>query len=502
MYNNQYIDQDLGYRSTVIAEYVKTGIPEYDNNPFITALPIPELTMDEIMENYQKDINLGTEDMESIAEIQRRFQLDTLLQLRFPLPYHQRLEFCFIESLRQSYSVRSFCNINLNGKRYIGLKADPCDGPSTGFTLLGCSGSGKSTSVKSLLSHYPQVIIHKNIENIEHFTQIVYLVVTCYPNSNFEGLYISIGEAIDTALGTNCYEDMVRRAKGLTGKLRQIQKMIEIFAIGMIILDEIQLINFEGTKENTFESFMVLSNQTKVAISIVGTSDAYTKVFSKFRTARRTGSPIIADMYCSNHTFFRYILSELYKYQFFNTRQELTESVEKAFYDETHGLVYLMIMLYIRITDDYLQSSKKYKITEAVVKKTAAKHFKTLQDTLKSGNEINDLHSVLSSIDEAYRSDVSALKQKKAIDDIVEFSKARDKEIMIDKAESLIRVMFSNLNFNTTEFHRICSLIIDTQNVENDQQLAGLAYKQLTATAATRPKPKKTKAENINFTIE
>ncbi|MDO4194464.1 MAG: hypothetical protein Q4D24_14325 [Erysipelotrichaceae bacterium] len=91
---------------------------------------------------------------------------------------------------------------------------------------------------------------------------------------------------------------------------------------------------------------------------------------------------------------------------------------------------------------------------------------------------------------------------KEAVSDIVQLSKAREKEIMIDKAESLIRVMFTNLNFNTTEFHRICSLIIDTQNVENDQQLAGLAYKQLTANAATRPKPKKTKAENINFTIE
>lgn len=502
MHNNQYTGQNLGYRSTVNAVYIKTGVPEYDDNPFITALPVPELTMDEIMENYQKDIKLSTDAMESISETRRRFQLDVLRQLRFPLPYHKTLEVCFIESLRQSYNARSFCNINLDGKRHIGLKADPCDGPSTGFTLLGCSGSGKSTSVKSLLSHYPQVIIHSNLENTEHFTQIVYLVVTCFPNSNFESLYISIGEAIDTALGTNCYEDIIRRAKGLSGKLRQIQKMVEIFAIGMLILDEIQLIDFEGTKENTFESFMILSNQTKVAISIVGTSEAYAKVFSKFRTARRTGSPIIADMYCSNRTYFHYILSELYKYQFFNIRQELTESVEEAFYEETHGIVYLIIMLYIRITDDYLQSAKKYKITDSVVKKTAAKHFKTLQDTLNSGNEINDLHSVLSNISEAYQSDVSALKQKQAIGDICEFTKARDKEIMIDKAESLIRVMFSDLNFTTSEFHNACSLIIDTQNVENEQQLAGLAYQQLTSPAMARSRSRKPKTQNINFVIE
>ena len=43
----------------------------------------------------------------------------------------------------------------------------------------------------------------------------------------------------------------------------------EVFSIGAIILDEIQLIDFNSTKENSFESLLLLTNETKVAFVVI-----------------------------------------------------------------------------------------------------------------------------------------------------------------------------------------------------------------------------------------
>lgn len=83
---------------------------------------------------------------------------------------------------------------------------------------------------------------------------------------------------------------------------------MERFAIGLIIFDEIQLIDFNSTRENSFESLMILSNRTKVAIGVVGTEDAYEMMFPKLRTGRRVGSPVRAQKYCSNYRYFQYWL--------------------------------------------------------------------------------------------------------------------------------------------------------------------------------------------------
>ena len=90
--------------------------------------------------------------------------------------------------------------------------------------------------------------------------QIVYLVVNCVANSNFSALYASIGNAIDRALGitTSVYQKLIESRRSLGEKAEKVRELVEIFAIGIIILDEIQLIDFQSTKENSFESLMTL----------------------------------------------------------------------------------------------------------------------------------------------------------------------------------------------------------------------------------------------------
>lgn len=41
-----------------------------------------------------------------------------------------------------------------------------------------------------------------------------------------------------------------------------------------------------------------IGNRTKVAIAVVGTEDAYSKMFTHLRTARRLGNIISGNLYC------------------------------------------------------------------------------------------------------------------------------------------------------------------------------------------------------------
>lgn len=212
-------------------------------------------------------------------------------------------------------------------------------------------------------------------------------MVNCEPNSNFNALYASIGHAIDLALGfSDNYERLVDSINGLANKARKIRDLIERFGIGIIILDEIQLIDFKSTRESSFESLMIITNNTKVAFAAVGTEEAYSTMFSKLRTARRIGSLIHANTYCSNRAFFDHMLSDLWHYQYFNNPVKLTNSLSDALFKYSHGIIDQLIGIYQYMNIDYLMASSKCKpkIDASFVKKTAVKHYNGLLDLLNN----------------------------------------------------------------------------------------------------------------------
>lgn len=293
---HQYEDLDLRFSSIVDARYTTTS--SFAGNPCIEALPFPR-TQTEVYSAYQRDIPYRRNSKtEKISLDEALTALNALTELRFPLPFHHTLEVTFYNILTASYQRRTskfsskpVATIS-NGHEIIEnhhqLLGDPASDANTGLALLGYSGCGKSSSLEILLSHYPQVIYHYD-EHGGRYPQIVYLAVNCIPNSNFSALYSRIGEAIDRALDLeeSIYQHMVDSQRSLGAKSTCIRRLIEIFSIGAIILDEIQLIDFNTTKENSFESLLLLTNETKVAFVVVGTEDAYSKMFKEPRTARR-----------------------------------------------------------------------------------------------------------------------------------------------------------------------------------------------------------------------
>ena len=396
--SRQYDEFDFKENNRVPARYIKSCCSVDNGNVYIEALPLPR-EGDEVNLAYTQALpDFDSKAIQSMTSLQKQISVASLRNIRVVLPFHPILEQDFYLMLVQSYRNRKskvYVNSEMSivqDDQEVGvemlLHGNAAASANAGCTMLGYSGCGKSSSLEILLSNYPQVIEH-HTDEIPRFTQIVYLVVVCPANSNFSALYASIGAEIDIALGNTkpIYKTMINKCKTLAEKADKVCELISLFGIGCIIFDEIQLIDFGSTKENSFESLLTIVNKTKVALFAVGTEDAYEKMFPNIRTSRRTGSLIYASQYCNSKNFFAHIVAFLMQYQWFDEPIQPTEEIVDALYQVTKGIVDQLIAVYMYMQIDYLRARKKPVIDGNYVIKIAEKHFPGMQKLL---SEIED----------------------------------------------------------------------------------------------------------------
>lgn len=390
---SQYDDINLEENKIVDAVYVKAVLDFDRGNRYIEALPYPR-SEEAVRYAYTKTLpTYRYDDVKNLSKLEKMLQVSSLRQLRFPLTFHKTLEFNFYNAITTSYRARMPLISRQSNVKYTTedeqvstntiLCGSSSDATNAGFSLIGYSGCGKSSSIHTLLSRYPQVIMHRR-ENGSIFPQITYLVVNCTPNSNFSALYAGIGDAIDKALGNTIpvYSREINKEVGLGRKAEKIKRYIEMFGIGIIIFDEIQLIDFNKTRDSTFESLMTLSNQTKVAMAVVGTEDARDKMFKELRTSRRLGTMVNGNMYCDNKNFFEFLVSQLFQYQWFDEPVELTQEIIDALYDVTKGIVDQLIGIYSCMHYDYLEKKKRPVVDGAYIYEVAHKYYPGIQNVL------------------------------------------------------------------------------------------------------------------------
>ncbi|WP_419078397.1 AAA family ATPase [Ruminococcus sp.] len=379
---------DLKTEKKVTAKYIKSY--QYQGNPYIEALPKGR-SIEEVLCFYNRVIDVpNEEELSSMDEYERCDTVEALDDFRIALPFHAMVELEFHRALVRSYKKREIMedpDVNLKytmeNKDMVShncIVSRNFSDPALGFTLLGTSGCGKSTGINMLLENYPQVIIHEP-DTWQRTVQIVYLHIHCPQNSNFNLLYRTIGRAFDRALGNlnPIYETLLTAGRDLGTKYATLRNLVERFAVGMIILDEIELLDTKSTKETSFEMFMQLSNETGVAVSVIGTMDAYTDIFSKRRTARRTGVLIEAAKYCTKKKQFEKIVNNLTMFQWRPDPVYYDDALVNALFEATDGVISDLIEIYKQIQKDYLRT-KRENVTPDYIVSIADKYYKGLRE--------------------------------------------------------------------------------------------------------------------------
>lgn len=396
--HSQYEGMTFEYGQLTDARYVHALNPQYSGNKYIEALPQPPCPEKiaqvnfRLIPGYQASVK-GKTTLQKISEIRR------LEDLRVPLPSDPDIWNTIYTCMEASYSRRQELSYALK-KAEITVQGEEIKASSAlvgdygsaviGFNIIGESGSGKTSALRIALDYYPKVIRHTNEDGTKTI-QIPYILVTCPPNSNFRILYQDIGRQLDLYLGNpnNECENQIRgnSRSTLGDMLRRVETCIQRYAVGLIVFDEIQQMNFDSAKENSFNALMSLANQTQVAIGVVGTTEAISSITRVEQIARRIGFQIPIDSYKADEEYFNTMFSVISRYQWFDRPIEFTDEMKHEIYMASHGVIAYIILIYITISADYVSRKNHQEVTLSYIRDVLSRRFSTMQKALSQNYE-------------------------------------------------------------------------------------------------------------------
>lgn len=384
-----------------IAEYKEQVVHDYKGNAYIEALP----SLLTAAESIQKLSNYPeySHDERGLESHFRVHMINRIFQVFQPLPMTMQLENKISTSIRQGYIKRSqfswemaqgFCK-DYGKIKNIGISEDRnYNSSSSGFTLLGISGLGKTTSLNHILHLYPQVIVHKDYKGtpLSNY-QVSWLKLECPYDGSLKGLMFEFFSSIDRLLGTNYFQKMVSSRATTDMMLSVMNQVVRNTSLGLLVIDEIQHLNAakSGGDSKMLNFFVNLYNIVNLPILVVGTPLAMGVLQkNEFRQARRNIG-LSGDMICDrlkNDKQFELLVRTIWHYQWTRSEITLTEEIINTLYDEVQGVPDLLIKVY-SIVQSYAISTGIENITPSIIKKCAKENLKMVQpmiQALKSGN--------------------------------------------------------------------------------------------------------------------
>ena len=422
---NRYRDNTWVPGTVVDASYLQSDCLNMRGNPLFEALPLPRMESWDCIRAYTRGINGYSQDAAPKGKLQKLMEIWALRNVRFPLSFHPLLEAAFYQAFNEAYEKRVVVEYPNGAARVVVNGLEHAQGGAAiqkkgdaviGFSLIGLSGSGKSSAIEILTDHYPQAIRH-HLADGASFVQLTYINVECHAYGNMGAIYTGIGHAIDLALGNldSCYEDeFCRGRKSLGEKEQTLRRLIEHFGVGVIILEEIQNMNFDTLSDKSFENFLTLCNDTSVALVVVGTEDAMERMYPVLRTARRVGIPISTNLGDDPKLQMAFV-KQLFSYQWFSEPVTPTLAMAERLIHYSHGVVGIMVRIYMSLCIDYERAREKPKVDEKYLELIVARYFSRVESLLSEAKRNED--EILRAIREVERKQEEILgeQQRKAM---------------------------------------------------------------------------------------
>lgn len=393
----------------VIAKYTDSGVRQYNGNPFIEALP-PILSVKQAGSNLKGEIDYEISDRTADAKSRMHMVVSLLDDYFQPLSQHVLLEERISMMIRRGYVGRNINDGSLNRKLQEGYELIKSDGvkpanyatektTARSMSLIGISGSGKSSSLNRILETYPQVIYHET----NNFIQITYLKIECPSNGDLESLCLNFFSAVDNILGTDYERRYAKQRLSLPKILALMRQTANNRAIGVLVIDEIQRLSQvrSGGRENMLEFFVELVNQVGIPVVLVGTPKARPIFELELQSGRRSVG--IGSVYwetipqkiekkgqglIDNPNWIRFT-NDLWTYQWLKHADDpLTDEIRDCWYDLSQGVLDIVMKLFV-LAQLRAIANKRERITVGIMKSVYSQELKPVQpmlDALRSGN--------------------------------------------------------------------------------------------------------------------
>ena len=354
----------INSQKMVQARYRNTGVTRFNGNPFIEALPPSLDAKKDIGDSLRCHIE-PTADEISASGSTRAYCIAGLLDDFFqPLSVHVRLQEKLSILIRNGYVGRNPSNGSLNKHLQNGyerlmsgdlsvFRFENVKSTAQSMSLIGCSGSGKTTTLTKLLFAYPQVIYHPEY-NIE---QVVYLKIDCSHNGSLDELCRNFFRAMDIALGTGYEKKYGKKGIGVPTKLAQMTQLSNLHALGVLVIDEIQHLNRarSGGSEIMLNFFVTMINTIGLPVILVGTPKAREIFDIDFRSARRAAGfgsinwkRLPQKSSAGKKSDWQTFTNKLWTMQWLRKRDVcLTDEIRDTWYELSQGVLDIVIKLFV-----------------------------------------------------------------------------------------------------------------------------------------------------------
>ena len=251
---------------------------------------------------------------------------------------YSKLYLALLRSLNKKDTINAVRQANENYKAVHQKSYQGIIGGSDSFTIIGCSGIGKSSAI----SRAVDLITDKSFVEFNNTKICPVMVVQCPFDSSVKGLAFEILRNIDDVLETKYYSNALR-SHATTDVLIGIISQVSLYHIGLLIIDEIQNVASSKNGKTFINALTQLINNSGVSICMVGTPECKVFFEQQLQLARRSMgleyTPLQYDYYFEN--FCRTV----FRFQYTRYQTELEAVILERLYEYSGGLVSLVVSL-------------------------------------------------------------------------------------------------------------------------------------------------------------
>lgn len=213
-------------------------------------------------------------------------------------------------------------------------------GGSDSFTIIGCSGIGKSSAIAQAITLATE---NKIIELQKPYCRIAPCIICqCPHDCSVKGLLLEVLRKLDETIGSEYY-DKAMKSRATTDMLIGYVSQASLNHIGLLVVDEIQNVCNHKSGIDLVGMLTQLINNSGISICMVGTPNCIQFFESEMQLARRSlglryGTVPFDD-------YFRDFCKTVFSYQYVKNQSVLTDSVVEWLYEHSAGVISIVISL-------------------------------------------------------------------------------------------------------------------------------------------------------------
>jgi hypothetical protein len=324
---------------TTKAIYHDAILPEHRGNPLIEALPTKS-SWETVMEVFSNYPDYAEDIAEHPNPLVRDEYLNRIEELRQPLTDYEACFRAIERAIKKGYSAKN--PLSPTTAQYLHYLVDerPEIEPRTGFfqpkgeglTLIGESGVGKTSMLEQVLSYFPSVIEHESYKGhpLNLRKQVVWIKVDCPSNSSVRDLCEEILSSLDLSLD----REKTKPAGTIGALVRQLEQCIKSSFLGMLVIDEMQNLQFKrtGGENNLLRFLHRLVNKLGVPLFFVANPPFDQTLVKELKAARRaeSGYHHTMSVLAKESDSWKAFIAQLWNYQWTNVYTELTDELNHS----------------------------------------------------------------------------------------------------------------------------------------------------------------------------